>query len=77
MAKQSVQFKLGGVEKKKDVEALKRELDTVPGVLSVSVNTKKGRVSVAFDDTGTGTQLLAGQIQKLGYQVQEAGSHIM
>ena len=51
MAKESAYFTVGGISGKHDVKEIKRGLDTLPGVLSVSVGG--GRVAVDFDTTGT------------------------
>ena len=49
MSKASVYFTLGDLENKHDSEAIKRELDTLPGVRSVSISDSSNRVAVDFD----------------------------
>ena len=46
MAKESAYFTVGGISGKHDVKEIKRGLDTLPGVLSVSVGG--GRVAVDY-----------------------------
>ncbi|MGM9638218.1 MAG: heavy-metal-associated domain-containing protein [Butyricicoccaceae bacterium] len=45
------------------MQAIKRELDALPGVQSVSVS-QTGRIAVDYDTTGTDAARIAGQLQK-------------
>ena len=72
MAKASAYFHLDEVPDKHGEKAIKRELDTLPGVLSVSVSGDTGRVAVDFDTTGVQAGRIGGQLEKLGYQVLDA-----
>lgn len=72
MAKTSVYFTLGDLHDRHDEKTIKRELDTLPGVLSVSVSDGSGRVAVDFDTTGVQAGRIGGQLEKLGYQVLDA-----
>ena len=51
-SKASAYFTLEEISNKHDVKAIKRELDTLPGVLSVSISDDSKRVAVDFDTTG-------------------------
>lgn len=51
-SKASAYFTLEEISNKHDVKAIKRELDTLPGVLSVSIGDDSKRVAVDFDTTG-------------------------
>ena len=54
MSKASVYFSMGSLPVRHDIQAIKRELDALPGVQGVSVS-QTGRI--------------AGQLQKAGYAV--------
>ena len=67
MTKANVCFTVGGISGKHDVKEIKRGLDTLPGVLSVSVGG--GRVAVDFDTTGTRRDRIGKQLAEMGYPV--------
>ena len=68
MTKANACFTVGGISGKHDVKEIKRELDTLPGVLSVTVSNES-RVSVDFDTTGVQTGRIEKQLTDRGYQV--------
>ena len=72
MANASVYFTLGGPYDKHDEKTIKRELDTLPGVLSVSVSDGSGRVAVDYDTTGVQAGRIEKQLEKLGYQIVDS-----
>ena len=53
-----------------DVKLLKRELDTLPGVTSVSVSSG-GQLAVDYDATGVRQADILEKIQALGYLVRQ------
>lgn len=53
-----------------DVKLLKRELDTLPGVTSVSVSG--GRLAVDYDSTGVRREDIRQKVQSLGFGIQGA-----
>lgn len=53
-----------------DVKLLKRELDTLPGVTSVSVSSG-GQLAVDYDATGVRQADILEKIQVLGYHVRQ------
>ena len=79
MSKASIYFTLGKIDSKQEVAGIKQELDTLPGVLSVSVSGQNKRVAVDFDTTGVDSEKLRHKLEKLGYEVQSvhAEDHIM
>lgn len=79
MSKASIYFTVDNVNGKHDVKQLKRELDTFPGVISVSVNDKTESIAVDFDTTGVTAQRLKKRVEKLGYEVKKSRyeNHIM
>ncbi len=79
MSKASIYFTVDNVNGKHDVKELKRELDTFPGVISVSVNDKTESIAVDFDTTGVQQEQLQKRIEKLGYGIIDTRfeNHIM
>lgn len=79
MSKASVYFTLGGLEDKHDTKAIKRELDTLPGVHSVSISDNSHRVAVDFDTTGVQPDRIRKQLETMGYQILnfKTDDHVM
>ena len=79
MSKASVYFTLRNVDGKHEVKQIKRELGSIPGVISVSVNDTTERVAVDFDTTGVETERVQNKLEKLGYEVLDSKleNHIM
>lgn len=79
MSKASVYFTLGNLNGKHDVKELRRELDTLPGVFSVSVSDSSSRVAVDFDTTGVQSGRIKKQLEKMGYEIldSELDNHAM
>ena len=71
MTKASACFTVGGISGKHDVKDIKRGLDTLPGVSSVSVSND-GRIAVDFDTTGTQCDRIEKQLADMGYQVLDS-----
>lgn len=72
MSKASVYFTLGNINTKHDRKEIKRELDTLPGVLSVSISDGTDRVAVDFDTTGVQRNRIEMQLEKMGYQILDS-----
>lgn len=64
---------------KRDAEQIKRDLDAIPGVFSVSVSRDCGRVTVDYDTTGTGPDELRNRLSSCGCRVaaQRREDHTM
>lgn len=79
MSKASVYFQVENMTDKKDVQTIKKELDTLRGVISVSTNAQTGRVAVDYDTTGVEQSRIENRLQKLGYKIQaeKNENHIM
>ena len=79
MSKASAYFTLDGLSDKYDVKAIKRELDTLPGVLFVSTSDDSKRVAVDFDTTGVQTDRIGKLLEKMGYQIcdTKTENHVM
>lgn len=79
MSKDSVYFTVEDLDDKHDLKQIKRELDTFPGVLSVSVNVDLHRVAVDFDSSGLTYHKLENRLNKMGFHVTDFSldQHIM
>ncbi|NLT39740.1 MAG: heavy-metal-associated domain-containing protein [Clostridiales bacterium] len=67
MSISSAYFTIGNLENRHDVKALKRELDKLAGVISVSASTRA--VAVDYDPTGVGRERIQKQIERMGFVV--------
>ena len=70
MAHLSTYFSLEHPASSHDAKELKRELDTLPGVTSVSVSG--GRLAVDYDSTGVRREDIRQKVQSLGFGIQGA-----
>jgi len=79
MSKASVYFTVKDSNGKHGTKELKRELGTLHGVISVSVNDQTDNVAVDFDTTGVEQEQLKTTIEKLGYDITQIQfeNHIM
>ncbi len=66
---QSVYFQVQNVRDKHDLKQMKKGLDTLYGVLSVSVNPKERKVGVDYDTTGITGQQITDYLHDKGYQI--------
>ena len=66
----STYFSLEHPARSHDAKELKRELDTLPGVTSVSVSSG-GQLAVDYDATGVRQADILEKIQALGYHVRQ------
>ena len=69
MAHESAYFFLSRIGGKHAAKELKRELDALPGVMSVSVNERADTLAVDYDDTGVTLDRLDRRVRELGYAV--------
>ena len=78
MMKANACFTVGGISGKHDVKEIKQGLDTLPGVLSVTVSNES-RVSVDFDTTGVQSDRIGRQLEKMGCEIMDSKTedHIM
>lgn len=79
MSKASVYFVLEDMNGKHDAKEIKRELDALPGVLSVSISGSSGKVAVDFDTTGVQSAGIEKRLEKMGYKVLDSKTenHVM
>lgn len=71
MASASIYFTLDQIDGKHDVKRIKKTLDELPGVTSVSVNTETDSVAVDYDTTGVLCDRIQKQLEKAGYTVTQ------
>ncbi|MGI5985942.1 MAG: heavy-metal-associated domain-containing protein [Clostridiales bacterium] len=67
----SAYFKVENINGKHGTQELKRELDMLQGVTSVSVNDKAENITVDFDTTGVKKEQLKTKIEELGYSITQ------
>lgn len=70
MSKQSAYFRVPDLGGDRGGHKLKKDLDSIPGVISVSVTTQTNKVAVDYDSTGTNSQKIKKQIQDSGFEAQ-------
>ena len=71
MAHLSVYFSLEDPAEKHEAALLKRELDTLPGVTSVSVSDS-GCLAVDYDTSGVRQEQIRQKVQELGFRLRDA-----
>ncbi|XOQ43898.1 MAG: Cation transporter [Clostridium sp.] len=79
MSKASIYFQLEHPEDKRNCKEIKRRLDSVPGVISVSVSRGRETVAVDYDTTGTNPNQLRKELDGCGCTVanEQVQNHTM
>ena len=79
MAKESIYFELPDMGISQDTKVLKRAINSLHGVISVSVNSHDKKVAVDFDSTGTNGEKITDKIKELGFtpHITDIQEHIM
>ncbi len=79
MSKASMYFDLENLDGKRGAAKIKQQLDTLPGVISVSVNENRNRIAVDFDTTGTNQDQIRKKLDVLGFTIsgERFENHIM
>ena len=77
--KASAYYTVEGLSDKHDTKEIKRALDALGGVLSVSVSQKSGCIAVDYDTTGESCEKIEKKIKDLGYDVLDVrlDRHVM
>ncbi|QNK42061.1 heavy-metal-associated domain-containing protein [Caproicibacter fermentans] len=70
ISKASVYFSLKHPEDQRNCEEIKRNLDSIPGVISVSISRDRDRVAVDYDTTGTGPDRLRNKLGECGCSIE-------
>ena len=55
-----------------DTKLLKRALDSMPGVTSVSIDEQHNNIAVDYDDTGVSSAQIQQKLQLLGYPIENS-----
>ncbi len=79
MSKATAYFSVERLDGEHDVKQIKRELDSLRGVISVGVNKEENTISVDFDTTGPSHKGLQDKLIELGYNITDTRfeNHIM
>ena len=79
VSKQSIYFKVDEMTQASDSKKIKKGIDLIRGVISVSINYDTKNVAVDYDSTGTNGEEINNEIRKLGYipQIIKHEDHIM
>jgi copper chaperone CopZ len=77
--KASAYFKVEDIKGNHGIKELKRELDTLRGVTSVSISPQSNSIAVDYDTTGESRAVIQEKIEQLGFTVLESqlDQHIM
>lgn len=70
MSKQSAYFRLPNLAGDHASKVIKKEIDSIRGVISVSVNVSSNKVAVDYDSTGTSCEEIKDKIEKSGFETQ-------
>ena len=76
MANETAWIMVENVDGKRDLGQIKRQLDTLHGVSSVSVNEQTNRIAVDYDCSGASSHTQDNRLHKLGYQIIADASDI-
>lgn len=79
MPKESAYFRVESLDSKRDVKDIKRQLDAIPGVISVSINAQEAKVAVDFDNSGVKQADIRKRLVESGYDVASVSGeeHVM
>ena len=79
MPKESIYFLLPEMSESHDPKKIKKAVNDLRGIISVSVNTKNKRVAVDYDNSGTYGEEITKRITAIGFspQVLDKQEHIM
>jgi copper chaperone CopZ len=69
MARESVYFRMEDLNSRHDVKEIKRELDALPGILSVSASPYDPKLAVDFDNSGVSREDIQKKLEELGYSM--------
>lgn len=79
MSKESAYFVIPNLNGKHDLKQIKKEVDSIPGVISVSVSSENKRVAVDFDNSGVTHSQIENKLSKAGFNIEKDSGeeHIM
>lgn len=70
VAKRSAYFKVSELHNKHQLGRIKRTLNEIPGVLSVSADIQSNQVAVDYDSSGLNIEKIISQLQNHGMDVK-------
>lgn len=76
MSNESAYFIVQSVRGKHGISEIKKELDTLHGVSSVSVNADKRLVAVDYDSSGTSYDEIEHKLNEIGFEIAADASQI-
>ena len=76
MSNESAYFSVENLGGKHALKDIKRELDALHGVTSVSVNPEHRLVAVDYDSSGTSYDRIEHRLNRLGFQIAADASEI-
>lgn len=76
MSNESAYILVNSIHGMHDVGNIKRELDTLHGVSSVTVCEKEGLVAVDYDSSGTSYDQIEHKLNEIGYEIAADASEI-
>lgn len=76
MPQESAYFIIENVDDKNDLKDVKRGLDQMHGVHSVSVSLDSHLVAIDYDSSGVSYDLIENRLNKMGYQIAADASDI-
>lgn len=76
MSNESAYFIVQSVKGRHGVSEIKRELDALHGVSSVSVSAEKNLVAVDYDSSGTSYDEIEHKLNSLGFEIAADASEI-
>lgn len=76
MSKESAYFIAKSVTSRQDTAKIKKQLDKLHGVMSVSVNAENNLVAVDYDSAGLSYDKIENCLNKMGYEIAADASNI-
>jgi len=79
MPKESICFLLPEMSESHDPKKIKKAVNGLRGIISVSVNSKSKKVAVDYDNSGTYGEEITNRITEIGFspQIIDEQEHIM
>ncbi len=79
MSKASVYFSLGVGHQKSEIGHIRRALQQIPGVNSVSFSRNDGRLAVDYDNHGADVDRIESKMKEMGYtaKAEQQVTHTM
>lgn len=71
MPRSSAYFSVRSLNGASDAKTIKRELDSLPGVASVSVSQSDHCIAVDFDPTGVNCAQISRRLTDLGFEISD------